>query len=159
MKSLVHFSMCINKEQLQNRICMQSQDLHAIFGIKERRKHTGSSRSCTDNVYTLLQAYFHSTSCSFRYRSISKIAVFGIYKQHFIIGKSPEGPHRYTCFLSQEGEFELIFTLQAAVSKSCADFLKFQYMYLAMKLGHRQKFQNLHNTQAIEIEQIMSVPP
>ena len=41
---------------------------------------------------------------------------------------------RYTLFLTQGGEIELIFALRAAISEIRADFQKLPY--LAMKLGH-----------------------
>ncbi len=34
----------LNIEKLEDRICRQIQDLHASFGTKERRKHTGCSQ-------------------------------------------------------------------------------------------------------------------
>ncbi len=47
-------TMSLIREKLKNRICRQIQDLHASFGIEERRKHKGCSRSCT---YTLFLPY------------------------------------------------------------------------------------------------------
>ena len=106
------------KKGLENRTCKQIQDLHASFGIKERRKHRGRSRNCT-------YPYTRSTQRGWNWAffpllaAISRIqAIFQnwhIWAWKLAIGKTSRSC-KYT-LSTQRVEIELIFTLGRAVSE------------------------------------------
>ncbi len=108
--------------KLENRICRQIQDLHASFGIKERRKHRGRSRSCTnlflpqeveiELIFDLRAAFFRDTD------QFSKLPYLGMKLGRW---QKFQGC-TYTLFLPKWVEIELSFVLWAAVSKIMAVF-------------------------------------
>ena len=126
--------------KLEDKICRQIQNLHASFGINERKKDRlrlfaklHIIKLCSLAKRVEIQGFF-----PLRAAFSEILAVFHnchIWAWNLAIGKSSRSC-TYILFLSRWVEIELI------VAEIRADFSKLPY--LDMKLGHWQKFQKLH---------------
>ncbi len=111
-------------DKLENRICRQIQDLHASFGIKERRSFA--------KLYIPVTLFLHpgvKNKLIFTlWAAVSEIlAVFQnchIWARSFSIGKYSRSC-TYTLFLPRGVEIKLIFALRVAVFKIQANFQNF----------------------------------
>ncbi len=105
--------------------CRQIQDLCANFGIKERRKHRGRSRSCSVALLSFYpkgwnRAYFCSTGSGFR--DIGRFFNIAIFEHKtWPLAKVPK-LHIHTLFLPKGFKIELIFAQWATVSDILTDF-------------------------------------
>ncbi len=111
--------------KLENRICRQIQDLLPIFGIKERRKHRGCSRSCTlpSTPGGWNWANFWCTMCV----RVAVSEILADFINFHIWAWNLEFEERSqswicTLILLHGVKIKLIFALRAAVFKIWADF-------------------------------------
>ncbi len=109
---------------LENRICRQIQDLHASFGIKERRKHC--SRSCIYPLYTrrlkLSSYWLYHVSKGRSFRDTGWLFKFPYLGMKSGFEEMSQSCIWCTLFLPHGVEIKLIFALRAAVFKIRADF-------------------------------------
>ncbi len=144
--------------ELENRICRQIQDLHASFGIKERRNHEVAHTLPTPGGWNW--AHFCSTICL--WAAVSEILAdflnFHIWAWNLEFEERSQSCIS-TLFLPQRVKIVLIFALRAAVFEIRANFQNFNIW--AWNLEFEERFQHCICTpflpQGVEIKLIFTL--
>ena len=116
-------SIVIKFEMLTRKECTQIQDLHASFGIKERRKHRG----CSQSLHICSPAKLVDIELLFARAAVSNCKIRANFKNSDISAWNIDNGKIYrSCtyifFLYPGIEIELIFALRSSVSKMLAGF-------------------------------------